>query len=189
MGYVLLPVKIDKHVDHSYVVIHSLITSVILVIEFPRKHHLVLDLTSIPIGVTSSSSRGCLSSTRATVDLGSISDSLGMCSLFTMELTDKALDDCTQLHLFASTKFPIMNYLPAQSTLSPIMDEYKDWFHTLPGHTNTAEHFFLACCCQYILKTNQNQLFLLGQGWSCFISTRCHLGSQGPLPPSNSSWT
>ncbi len=52
IGHILLAVKIGQlYVDHSFVVVHSLITPVILGIDFLRKHRLVLHFTSIPIGV------------------------------------------------------------------------------------------------------------------------------------------
>ena len=53
VGHVCLPVKITQmQVDHSLVVVHSLITPVILGVDFLKKHRLVLDFTFTPIGVT-----------------------------------------------------------------------------------------------------------------------------------------
>ena len=58
VGHVNLPVnfKIEQlHVNHSLVVVRLLITPVIRGLDFLRKHCLVLDFTSTPIGVASQS--------------------------------------------------------------------------------------------------------------------------------------
>ena len=100
VGHDLLPVNIDQlHVDHPFVVVRSLITPVILGIDFLRKHRLVLDFTSTPIGVTSraaSQEEFCPAPELQPIWEASQKARAKACTVMsTAELTDETLDDCT----------------------------------------------------------------------------------------------
>ena len=52
VGQVVAPIRVGNlHVDHQFVVVHSLITPVILGMDFLQKHNIVLDFTTKPVMV------------------------------------------------------------------------------------------------------------------------------------------
>ena len=52
IGEVVVPVSVGTlHVDHNFVVVHSLITPVILGTDFLHKHGIVLDFTTTPVTI------------------------------------------------------------------------------------------------------------------------------------------
>ena len=57
-----------------------------------------------------------------------------------IQLTEQVIDDFA-IPQFGAT--PLQFEFPECSTsfFSPILEKYRDLFHTLPGHTNLAEHF------------------------------------------------
>ena len=144
MGHIHLPVKIGQlYVDHSFVVVHSLITPVILGIDFLRKHHLVLDFTSIPIGVKSRLTQEvCQSPELELIWKTSEKVRAKTCAVVsTRELTEESLDDCT-VPLYYKSHTPTHELpLCPLPLLSSLLEEHKDLFRTVPGHTDIAEHF------------------------------------------------
>ena len=118
----------------------------ILGVDFLKKHRLVLDFTSTPIGVTSRAAQ--LEEDCPALDLQPIWKAaqkvLGKaCAVASsMELTDETLDDCT-VPLFSKPLTPNheMPHCPLPH-LSSILDEYKDLFWTSPGYTDLASTSF-----------------------------------------------
>ena len=54
LGQITLPIQLgDVKVDHSFIVVQSLITPAILSIDFMQKHGLELDFTTTPITIRS----------------------------------------------------------------------------------------------------------------------------------------
>ena len=52
IGEVVAPISVGTiHFDHNFVVVHSLITPVILGIDFLQKHGIVLDFTTTPVTI------------------------------------------------------------------------------------------------------------------------------------------
>ena len=145
MGHILLPVKIGQlYVDHSFVVVHSLITPVILGIDFLRKHRLVLDFASIPIGVKSRSTQEEVCQARELELIWKASQKVWAktCAVVsTRELTDESLDDCTVPLFYKSHTLTHELPLCPLPLLSSLLEEHKNLFRTAPGHTDIAEHF------------------------------------------------
>ena len=53
LGCITLPLRLGKlKVNHNFVAVHSLITPVILGVDFLQKNNLVLDFTSTPVSIT-----------------------------------------------------------------------------------------------------------------------------------------
>ena len=143
--HVNLPVKIEQlHVDHSLVVVRSLITPVILGLDFLRKHCLVLDFTSTPIGVASWSVQtedDCPAPNVQPIWKAAQDIQVKACAVVSVKkLTDETPDDCT-VPLYGKPAYE-MPHCPMPH-LAPILDEFKDLFQTSPGCTNLAEHFIL----------------------------------------------
>ena len=59
VGRVVLPVQVGGlHVEHPMIVVQSLITQVILGMDFLQKHGLVLDFTTSPVNITARAVHG-----------------------------------------------------------------------------------------------------------------------------------
>ena len=143
VGRVVLPVRIGQaEVDHPLVVVCSLITPVILGIDFLQTHGLVLDFTTTPVRVT----------THPAPEKGSARDMLEpileaarktkakVCTLGTNgEVSEEAIDECA-IPLFGKSPQYDMPQCCAPA-FSSVLGEYQELFRTSPGQTNMAEHF------------------------------------------------
>ena len=136
-------------VEHSLVVVRSLITPVILGMDFLQQHGLILDFTSTPIGVTSFHSPP--NSDVHLQDIGPIVEEVRkakakICAIYGVvessnELTEEVVDDCAVPH-FSKTTEPCHDMpLCSDDSLRPLLDEYTNLFRTTPGCTTAAEHF------------------------------------------------
>ena len=146
VGRVVLPVQVGGVcAEHPMIVVRSLITQVILGMDFLQKHGLVLDFTTMPVNITAHARGSGDDSQRQ--ELQSIVQSARkvkakVCAVEAkIQPTEQVIDDCA-IPQFSATPSSYFE-LPQCSTTSffPILEKYKDLFRTSPGHTNLVEHF------------------------------------------------
>ena len=134
-------------VEHPLVVVDSLISPVILGMDFLQQHGLVLDFASSPISVTTRhtppNSHGQLQDIQPIVEDVQKAKAK-ICAVYSessSELTEEVVDDCA-IPRFSTTTGPDYD-MPQCSTdsLSLLLNEYQELFRTSPGCTTAAEHF------------------------------------------------
>ena len=134
-------------VEHPLVVVDSLISPVILGMDFLQQHGLVLDFASSPISVTTRhtppKSHGQLQDIQPIVEVVQKAKAK-ICAVYSessSKLTEEVVDDCA-IPRFSTTTGPDYD-MPQCSTdsLSLLLNEYQELFRTSPGCTTAAEHF------------------------------------------------
>ena len=136
LGQITLPIQLGGlKVDHHFVEVRSLITPMILGIDFMHKHGLVLDFTTTPITV-----RNNTMSADCQPDLTQLHKMKAAAVPSTFQSTDETVDDWA-VPIFDSTSaaydFPIWSD-PNQLIL---LETHKQLFNTSPGRTTITEHF------------------------------------------------
>ena len=143
LGQITLPIQLgDVKVDHSFIVVQSLITPVILGIDFMQKHGLVLDFTTTPITIRSQTLHLRCQSDHDVEPLLSAMRKVKMkvAAVPSMsQSTEEMIDDCA-IPIFDKT--PIYE-LPKCSdpNLLSLVETHKQLFNTSPGRTTVAKHF------------------------------------------------
>ena len=129
------------HVDHCLVVVRSLITPVILGIDFMQEHGIVLDFATNPIRITQQAVADYTLSRHDRDALSAaIKTKVKVCAVQAEpELSEEALDDCA-IPLFGQAIAYDMPPCPHEQ-LASVMQDYKELFRTRPGQTNWAKHF------------------------------------------------
>ena len=121
------------HVDHNFVVVHSLITPVILGIDFLQKHGIVLDFTTTPVTIQPTNPppnippgvQPILESARHTISKVYSSEDI--------------IDNCA-VPLFDA----VITYDMPQCQdpdLTTLLYTHRELFRNTPGKTNITEHF------------------------------------------------
>ena len=134
-------------VEHPLVVVDSLISPVILGMDFLQQHDLVLDFASSPISVTTRhtppNSHGQLQDIQPIVEEVQKAKAK-ICAVdgeSSSELTEEVVDDCA-IPRFSTTTGPDYDMLQCSTdSLSRLLNEYQELFRTSPGCTTAAEHF------------------------------------------------
>lgn len=144
VGHVSAPVQVCAlGVEHPFVVVDALITPVILGMDFLQGHGLVLDFASSPVRVlprphSNVSGLHELKPVVAAVDRAKAQ----YCAAVTArEMTEEVVEDCAipQFDRSQGVLYEMPNC--TAPVLSPIMEEYKDLFRTIPGTTTVSQHF------------------------------------------------
>ena len=124
--------------SHPLVVVQSIIVPVILGLQ---KHGMVLDFTSHPVKISSQpNERDCSDDVKTVLDIArKVTDKTCTVNVLT-ETAEDLVDDCA-VSMFG--KKPLQYDIPLCniSTLTSLLDQYKNLFKTCPGSTNVAEHF------------------------------------------------
>ena len=129
---------------HPLVVVKSLITPVILGLDFLQKYRMILDFTSSSVKIDSkldtSNFNDCSENSKPIIDSArQIMNKV--CAVKTLnDTTEDTIDDCA-VPLFSKNPIqydiPVCNVPPIVTLLS----QYKHLFRTCPGNTTVTEHF------------------------------------------------
>ena len=141
IGEVVAPVSVGTlHVDHNFVVVHSLITPVILGIDFLHKHGIVLDFTTTPVTIQNTNpppnipteAQPILESARHTISkvctVASIADS-----------SEDIIDNCAVPLFDALITYDIPQCQDPE--LATLLHTHRELFRNTPGKTNITKHF------------------------------------------------
>ena len=135
LGQITLPIQLgDVKVDHLFVVVQSLITPVILGVDFMHKHELILDFTTTPITIRSQTLNvNCQS------DLGPLLKMKVAAIPSISQPTEESVDDYAVPIFDATTTcdLPKCN----DPNLLALLETHKQLFNTSPGRTTVTEHF------------------------------------------------
>ena len=141
IGQVVAPIRVGNLlVDHNFIVVHSLITHVILGLDFLHKHRIVLDFTTIPVTIHNSSQQidlpeefmPILNSTRNTLKK--------ICAVTSINEPDEDVVDSCAIPLFhAVDAYEIPNC--QDPDFMKVLEKHRQLFQNMPGKTNVAEHF------------------------------------------------
>ena len=136
LGQITLPIQLGGlKVDYLLVVVRSLITPVILGIDFMHKHGLVLDFTTTPISV-----RNNTMSVDCQPDLTQVHKMKVATVPSTFQSTDETVDDCA-VPIFDSTSAAYDLSKCSDSNLLVLLQTHKQLFNTSPSRTTITEHF------------------------------------------------
>ena len=136
LGQITLPIQLGGlKVNHLFVVVQSLITPVILGIDFMHKHGLVLDFTTTPITV-----RNHTMSVDCQPDLKRLLKMEVAAVPSTFQSTDETVDDCA-VPIFDSTTAAYDLPKCNDPNLLALLETYKQLFNASPGRTTITEHF------------------------------------------------
>lgn len=141
IGEVVAPISVGTlHVDHNFVVVHSLITPVILGIDFLQKHGIVLDFTTTPVTIQNTNpppnippeAQRIIESARHTISkvctVASIADS-----------SEDIIDNCAVLLFDAAITYDMLQC--QDPDLTTLLHTHRELFRNTPGKTNITEHF------------------------------------------------
>ena len=129
-------------VQHSLVVVKSLITPVILGIDFLQDHGLILDFSTTPIKVTQHTTGTVvqeIGENEKSALLAAWKTKAKVCAITECyDLSEESLDECA-IPLFGN---PITYDVPTDIRVqfSSIVEEHCNLFRELPGHTSLMEH-------------------------------------------------
>ena len=143
LGCITLPLCLGKlRVNHNFVVVHSLISPVILGIDFLQKYNLVLDFTSTPVGVTSKTVIELETLPKCMKPIVDTGIKVKICAVQALEeTTGETIDSCA-VPLFGKAAPPVFDVPTCTNTLLlAVLEQHKKLFSTTPGHTELAEHF------------------------------------------------
>ena len=142
LGRVTLPVQVGPiEVEHSLVVVQSLITPVILGIDFLQAHGLILDFTTTPVHVTTQPvPDNSLKESDQQVLYAARKTKARVCAIQETDgLSEEAIDDCAIPTFGESSHYDMPSCTTAR--FSSVLDEYRELFCDAPGQTKMAEHF------------------------------------------------
>ena len=128
--------------NHSLVIVHSLISPVILGLDFLCKHRITVDFSSSPITLVFPQTSDQNLQDFIPIFDSSKKNKAKICAVEALnEPTEDSIDECA-VPLF--TESCCNQYDVPSCTvpiLSSLLEKYKGLFQTLPGSTNLAEHF------------------------------------------------
>ena len=123
-------------------VVHSLISPVILGIDFLQKYKLVLDFTSSPVSVTSKPVDGLETLPKSMKPIVDTSKKAKICAVQAFEETAGETIDSCAIPLFGKAAPPVFDVPTCTNTLLlAVLEQHKKLFSTTPGHMKLAEHF------------------------------------------------
>ena len=143
LGSITLSIQLGSlHSNHSLVIVRSLISPVILGLDFLRKHKVVVDFSSNPVNLTFPQASDQNLQDFVPLFNNSKKNKAKICAIEALkEPTGEAIDDC-DVHFFVESLFTEHDMpLCVVPTLSSLLEQYKSLFCMLPGSTTLTEHF------------------------------------------------
>ena len=140
---ITLPIQLGTlQVNHSLVIVHSLINPVILGLDFLHKHRIIIDFSSNPIKVSIPDTSDLNSEDFISLFDATRKSKAKICTIELLKApTQEAIDDCV-VPLFVDSldnEYDMPSCVV--STLLPLLEQYKSLFRTSPCSTTVAEHF------------------------------------------------
>ena len=143
--HIQAPVKLGElELMHEFVVVDSLVAPVILGVDFLQGNGLVLDFTQTPVMVRHATAKPTMPPSQACAQVMPIyQDERRMqasaCAITALDQPgEDMVDDCAVPNY---TQPPSIELPDCQeSSLSAVVAEHKDLFHTTPGHTGGPHH-------------------------------------------------
>ena len=122
-------------------VVQSLITPVILGIDFLQAHGLILDFTTIPVHVTTQPvPDSSLKESDQRLFYAIRKTKARVCAIQETDgLSEEAIDECAIPTFGESSQYDMPSCTTAR--YSSVLDEYRELFSETPGQTTMAEHF------------------------------------------------
>jgi len=139
LGSVTLPVRLaGLKVSHSFVVVQSLISPVILGIDFLQQHNLVLDFTTTPVGIVCKQHSSKVTSPLPKC-MKPLLNATKVCAATGVNNSEDIIDNCA-IPLFG--KF-LPTCIPNCTIplLLAVLEQNRTLFRPTPGQTRLAEHF------------------------------------------------
>eukprot|EP00731_Ephydatia_muelleri_P003241 Em0001g3241a len=142
VDYVTAPIQVgDRTIEHNFVVVDNLITSVILGVDFMQKHGLVLNFSHSPVQVLYNNNN-CNKPDGLSTLLPIIqkAKSTSHFAAATRSQDEDVVDECAVpkfgnlVASFELTECP-------RSELKTVVGKFKTLFRTLPGKTDYADHY------------------------------------------------
>ena len=143
IGKVIAPITVGALcVDHNFVVVHSLITPVILGIDFLQKHGIVLDFTTMPVTIHNINplidhdippeAQPILDTARNTTRK--------VCAVASVtESNEDIIDNCAVPLFSTETTYDMPR--SQDSDFTALLETHRKLFCDTPGKTNLTEHF------------------------------------------------
>ena len=142
--YVRARVKIGElDIAHDFVVVKSLVTHVILGVDFLHKNALMLDFTTNPVSIQLA--QGSMSNEESDVKPmfeSACKTKAKICAVSALQATPVDIADECAIPMYGRASNYELPLCQTQS-LQPVIHAYCDLFRTVPGKTNAAEHFIL----------------------------------------------
>ena len=140
---ITLPIQLGTlQVNHSLVIVRSLINPVILGLDFLHKHRIIIDFSSNPIKVSIPDTSDLNSEDFISLFDATRTSKAKICTIELLKApTQEAIDDCV-VPLFVDS---LDNEYDMPSCvvpiLLPLLQQYKSLFWTSPSSTTVVEHF------------------------------------------------
>ncbi|KAL5481615.1 hypothetical protein EMCRGX_G021810 [Ephydatia muelleri] len=142
VDYVTAPIQVgDRTIEHNFVVVDNLITSVILGVDFMQKHGLVLNFSHSPVQVLyNNNNRNKPDGLSTLLPIIQKAKSTSHFAAATRSQDEDVVDECAVPkfgNLVASFELPEC----PRSELKTVVGKFKTLFRTLPGKTDYADHY------------------------------------------------
>ena len=146
----MAPVRVGQQiVSHGFVVVNNLVTPAILGVDFLQRHKLVLNFVMSPVSITPSTKRPSFKPEEKgyePVAFRAVLESEHQTK--TKMWAAAAIDDMMARNAIDERAIPLFGGSPGlqfpkcpKTSLTPIVEEYKDLFNTQPGTTSAALHY------------------------------------------------
>ena len=141
VGQVVAPIRVGKlQVDHHFVAVHSLITPVILGMDFLQKHGMVLDFTTTPVTIHNTSYPANLPPELEPILETARSVTRKVCAVASLtESSEDIIDNCAVPLFDAVSSYDMPQC--QDSDLTALLEQHRELFCNTPGKTNVTEHF------------------------------------------------
>ena len=142
VDYVTAPIQVgDRTIEHNFVVVDNLITSVILGVDFMQKHGLVLNFSHSPVQVLyNNNNRNKPDGLSTLLPIIQKAKSTSHFAAATRSQDEDVVDECAVPkfgNLVASFELPEC----PRSELKTVVGKFKTLFRTLPRKTDYADHY------------------------------------------------
>ena len=138
---VVAPIQVGNlQVHHNFVVVHSLITPVILGMDFLQKHGIMLDFTTTPVTIHNVEPQGDMPLELESVLETARTTAKKVCAVASIAESSEDIIDSCAVPLFEAKSMYDMPQCQ-DSDLTNLLETHKELFHNTPGKTNVTEHF------------------------------------------------
>ena len=141
VGCTTLPVCLaDLIVNHKFVVVQSLISPIILGIDFLQWHSLVLDFTTSPVSIVSKQIKSDLKPSLPKC-VKPLLNAAKVCATGVNGESEDIIDNCA-IPLFGKSSLKCVDIPKCTNPLLlAVLEQHRDLFRQIPGQTQLAEHF------------------------------------------------